>query len=217
MSLPPGEPTFNLMPPLPAAGPVIAARAARAGRPRSAQAEAAILAAAIELLLEHGFEAMSIGQLAARAGVGKATIYRRWSSKLEVVIAALAQLSPPPPAVDTGSTVGDLLELISRRVADMTRTGRHLLIPRLTAELRNNPELRDPLVEKVVAPGLAPVRAIFERGIERGELRADLDPDLAVDLVAGPFIYRLVRGAELDQILDDAPSVIAAVMKGIGR
>jgi AcrR family transcriptional regulator len=187
------------------------------GRPRSAQAEASILATAIELLLEQGFEAMSMGQLAERAGVGKGAIYRRWRSKLEVVIAALSQLAPPQPQVpDTGSLLDDLLEVARMRFKQGERSGRFLLLPRLVPELRSNPQLRGPFVEHVLAPARAPVRAIFERAIERGELRAELDPDLALDLVAGPLIYRLLIGDDIDQVIANAPSVIQAILEGIG-
>jgi AcrR family transcriptional regulator len=187
------------------------------GRPRSSHADAAILAAAIDLLIERGFEGMSIAQIAERAGVGKPTIYRRWSSKTEVVIAALAQLWEPPSVPDTGSTAGDLLALVRMRLQQIERSGRHLLFPRLAAELRTNPQLRDPFIKNVVGPTRDRLRIIFERGVERAELRADLDPGLAIDLLGGPFMFRLIMGEEVTQIIADAPAVIEAMIKGIGR
>jgi AcrR family transcriptional regulator len=187
------------------------------GRPRSAHVEAAVFKAAMELLLEHGFEGMSMGQIAARAGVGKPAIYRRWPSKLAVVVAALSAVADPvvvPP--DTGSTAGDLLAFVRLRQETLQRGG-YLLLPRLVSELRTNPELRQPVLEHVVAPGRAPLRAIVERGIARGELRGDLDPELIVDLLAGPFAYRLFFGDDPARIGDDAPAMLAAVLEGIGR
>jgi hypothetical protein len=113
--------------------------------------------------------------------------------------------------------VGDLLELARLRLTEMERRGRHLLLPRLTGELRANPELREPFIENVVGPARARLWAIFERGVEQRELRADLDPDLAVDLVGGPLLHRLVMGDEAERIIAHVPAVIGALMEGIGR
>ena len=165
------------------------------GRPRSARAHRAILDSAIELLLEDGFTGMSMEGVAARAGVGKATIYRRWSSKTELELP------------DTGSVRADLLDLGRQALASLGDPEYANLLARMRGEAAKHPELREAYQHKLVAPRREVVAAVIRRGIERGELRDDLDLELLVDMVVGPVIYRSLIGGRfgpehLDRLAD---------------
>lgn len=171
----------------------------RLGRPRSAQADEAILDAALAQFAKLGFDGLSVEGVAARAGVAKATIYRRYPSKVELVIAACARLSAevaPPP--DTGSARGDLEIIVANlcRLLGTTMAGR--AIAQMVSETARLPELAE-AHHAFVAQRRANCLEVLRRGVERGELRADLDPEAAADLVGGPIFFRhLVSGAPLD-------------------
>ena len=122
------------------------------GRPRSAEAEQAILAATLRMISAVGVAGTTIEGVAAEAGVGKTTIYRRWPSKTDLVIAAISGLAPPGEPPDTGSFAGDmgaLAELQQRRLAG---TGLLTLVPRVLAEAMSDPELHQAFLDEVVNP-----------------------------------------------------------------
>lgn len=171
----------------------------RSGRPRSAQADEAILDAALEQFAELGFDGLSIEGVADRAGVSKTTIYRRYASKAELVLAACERVCHQiAPAPDTGSLRGDLEAILANlcRLLGTTIAGR--AVPQLVSESARIPELAD-AYHAFVAQRREKCRTALRRGIERGEARADLDVETAADLVAAPVFYRhLVTGAPLD-------------------
>ena len=183
------------------------------GRPRSAEADEAILDAAIELFADAGLEGLTVEGVAARAGVGKATVYRRYPGKLELVVAAwkaCADVEAPPP--DTGSIRGDLRELVDALVTRLTCTVVGRAMPMLVAEAARVPELSAEH-QVIVREKRARVRAVVERAVVRGDLRAGIDPDLVVDACVGPIFYRfLVTRDPLDERFADAlvDSVLAA-------
>jgi AcrR family transcriptional regulator len=169
-------------------------------RPRSAQSHAAILQAALELVVEDGLRATTIEGIATRAGVGKATIYRRWKTKEELFIEALRTIAFPLPDPDTGSLRGDVEAIIAFNLEHATRKAA-LLMPRLMVEAADDPELFTVMQDVLVEPRRAVLRTILRRGVERGEVRADVDPETAIDLLIGPFIYAvLVTGADLQEV-----------------
>jgi AcrR family transcriptional regulator len=161
----------------------------RPGRPRSQSAQRAILDAALDLLAAEGFERMSIEAVAARAGVGKTTIYRWWTSKDDLVIDAMENLIAEVQPPDTGSVRGDLVELMVQieRVLTSTRAGD--VFPRMVAEVAAASALGVAYLERVIAPRFAILDSILARGVRRGELRADLDLELARDLLIGPMVF----------------------------
>ena len=167
------------------------------GRPRDPEVDRAILDASLVELRESGFGGFSVDAVAARAGVGKATIYRRWSAKEELVLAAAETLLADVPVPDTGSARADLLVLASGMAAKLASETMGCLAADLAAESARNPEARALLARFATArrkPALAAVR----RGVERGELRADVDPETVVDAVVGPVFYRSrISGAPL--------------------
>jgi AcrR family transcriptional regulator len=175
----------------------VSATASRApGRPRSARADGAILEAALAALVERGFAGLSVEQVAERAGVSKATIYRRYPTKNDLVIAAMDTLGrATTPAPDTGSLRDDLEALAQIALARGRDDPRRLLaMPRLVAEAAcTDPDLFQAVERSLIAPRRAAVMTALERAVERGELPATLDLDIATDLYLGPVIFYLLR------------------------
>ena len=174
-------------------GNVSGATEGRPGRPRSVESQQAILRSTLELLAESGYIGLRIEAVAARAGVGKSTIYRHWSTKHELVAEALGTTASPE-VPDTGSVRGDLLVLGRRRVANLNARDAERLLPRLLGETADNPGLRELIGEQLVRPREAIVAMVLRRGIERGEVSADVDVDLVAATVLGALLYRYATG-----------------------
>jgi len=166
-----------------------------AGRPRSEEAHQAILSATLELLVEVGFSSLTVEGVAQRAGVGKATIYRRWRSKLPLIIEAYGLL-PQLEEVDTGNIVSDLEEMLRNYLELLTSTPLRGVIPSIAGERAHNEELSE-LFDPIVRGRRRPLIAVLERGVARGELPSDLDLDLAADLLVGPITTRLFFGSKI--------------------
>jgi AcrR family transcriptional regulator len=186
---------------------------ARSGRPRSERAHQAILTAARELLIEEGFASLRLEHVAARAGVGKATIYRRWSSKQELAQELLLELAGPHIAIDeTGNTREELLAAVVNPMRAVTETDFGPVIRAMLSKIASDPSIGDPFRATVVAARRAEVARVIQRGIERGDLRADADAELATELLVGPVYFRLMFGGVLDH--DFAERVVDSVMRG---
>ena len=167
-----------------------------AGRPRSGEAHQAILDATLELLVEVGFSALTVEGVASRAGVGKATIYRRWASKLPLVVEAFGQL-PGFEEVDSGSVAEDLKQMLRGYIQVFNSTPLASALPSLAGERTHNPELSE-LFDPVSKQRRRPLLSALERGVARGELPGDLDLELAADLVVGPIAVSLFfKGGKL--------------------
>ncbi len=162
---------------------------AAAGRPRSEEAHQAILDATLELLVEVGFSSLTVEGVASRASVGKATIYRRWPSKLPLVVEAFGQL-PGFEEVDSGRVSDDLKEMLRRYILTFHNTPLASVLPSLAGERAHNPELSE-LINPVSMQRRRPLIAALERGVERKELPADVDLDLLADIVVGPIAVAL--------------------------
>ena len=163
------------------------------GRPRSAEAHQAILSATLTLLDEIGYRALTIEAVAARAGVGKTTIYRRWPSKLELVVEAVAEMRPPLPTEDTGSIQGDFLAFQRGQISRVAAGPMPRIAPRLLAESVNDRELHEAVQRELIDPIRKAIGEVLQRGVDRGELRADLDLELATDVIHGTVVYRILR------------------------
>jgi AcrR family transcriptional regulator len=165
------------------------------GRPRSKEADRAILAAAAELLVERGLAEMSMEEVAARAGVGKATVYRRWSTRgtlaLDAFVADYLRRQPLP---DTGSLRGDLTAALRTWMRLVTRTPVGRVLRGLLAEAQRDPALAAAWTERVIGPVRAEHRIIVRRAIARGEVPAETDPDVVMDLLYGSAYHRLLQG-----------------------
>jgi len=172
---------------------------ARRGRPRRADADGAILSAALQLLAEVGVGGLSMDELAQRAGVGKATIYRRWTSKESLVLDALHTATTPIPTPDEGDLRSDLITYTDALIERFGAGRGSDVLPHLIAASCYDDHLRASLDEYTRARQ-ATTRLILGRGIERGELPPDADLDLLVDVILGPFFYRhLLTGDPLDR------------------
>jgi AcrR family transcriptional regulator len=180
----------------------------RKGRPRDATADERILAAAAELILKHGYDNMTVDEVAAVAKAGKATVYRRWAGKEDLAFAALAQLySQEFPIPDTGSVLGDLRAAYRQGLEFANSDAGRAYLRMSVAE-----SLRDERIAALYVGAHeaqeAAARVIFERGIERGELRPDFRIDLAISSFGGLVVLRTVIGRpapaveEIDDLID---------------
>jgi AcrR family transcriptional regulator len=160
----------------------------RPGRPRSEQAEQAIIEATLDLFAEQGFEGVCVELVAARAGVGKATIYRRWPNKEELLLAALGSLKSPLPEPKGVSVRDDLLAMVEVMCADKADPRKARRYALLLGEGQKYPRLMARYKETVVEPRREAMRAVIRRGIETGELRSDTDVEVAVLALTGAVI-----------------------------
>jgi len=159
------------------------------GRPRSPERDAAILEATLVEYGEHGFDGMSVEAVAARAGASKATIYRRYQSKVALVAAALEHAGEQRPVTGTGTLAGDV-EVVLRHLVELTRDPVHGPgLRHIVADGLRNPEL-GAVYATFVRNRRATTHALLREAIERGELRADVDLDVATDAIGGPVFYR---------------------------
>jgi len=165
------------------------------GRPRSDEVDKAILRATSELLSERGLDAMTIEDVAARAGVGKSSIYRRWPTKGTLALDAFLNdfLAQQPP-VNDGTLKGDLQEALTLWSSAVvgTPTGRALVA--LVAEAQHDHVLAQGWIERVMTPVREQHRTMVVRAIERGEIPADSDIDVIMDLLYGAAYHRLLQG-----------------------
>jgi AcrR family transcriptional regulator len=171
------------------------------GRPRSPERDAAILEAALAEYGEHGFDGMSVEAVAARAGASKATIYRRYASKLPLVAAALQHAGEQRPIASTGTLAGDV-EAVLRHLVDLTRDPVHGPgLRHIVADGLRNPEL-GAVYADFVRQRRSKTHALLREAVERGEMRADVDLDLATDAIGGPIFYRhLITHLPIDDAL----------------
>jgi AcrR family transcriptional regulator len=167
----------------------------RRGRPRSEKAREAILEAAAELLLARGLEAVSMDEVAERAGVSKATIYRWWPTKETLALDALYhEWAPPPDARVSGSLRGDLLSLLRPWVRLVGKRPYGRVIAALITEAQTDPAFAEQYRERFVEPRRDQARPLLLDAIARGELPATTDVELALDLLYGPLYHRLLHG-----------------------
>ncbi len=185
------------------------------GRPRSPEADHAILEATIQLLAEHGYAGLSIEGVAAKAGVGKTTVYRRWPSKVPLVLDAISQLAEQIAPPDTDSTRDALVKLMSGMIRLMTRSAAGKVLCGLSEELQHNKELAETVRSRYIARRRQIVFDIVDRGVARGELRSDADRELIADMLAGPVVYRLMlSGAHITT--DMADRIVDTLLQGVG-
>jgi AcrR family transcriptional regulator len=172
----------------------------------------AILDATRELLAEGGVKTLTVEGVAARAGVAKTTIYRRWRSKDELALAVLIDMVEQFVAVpDLGGTRDELVAFVGGAVRILGSTLMGRVMQGLVSDLAADPELARAFRERVVATRVAEVHRLVEIGIERGDLRPDTDRELMHELLFGPIYYRLMlSGAPLEDGL--AERVVDAVL-----
>jgi AcrR family transcriptional regulator len=181
---------------------------------RNERSRRAILTAAAELVHEVGYRRLTIEAIAARAGVGKQTIYRWWPSKGAVVLDGfLAAVNEDPDDLslpDTGDVAADLRGVLRAIVAELadpklSGTSRALMI-----EMQEDTELADTMLERLLGPQLAAIADRLRAAQHAGQLRADLDLAVAVELLLGPLYHRwLLRTAPLTEAYADMVTDLA--------
>jgi AcrR family transcriptional regulator len=183
------------------------------GRPRSDRAHRSITRAFRELLIEVGWSRVRMEHVAARAKVGKATIYRHFDSKHQLALEVLMDLSTPYLAVpDVGDTRTELLATVLAPMRALTETDFGPVIRALLSEIARNPELGDPFRATVVQARRDEVARVIARGIRRGDLRPDVEPEVATEMLVGPVYWRLMFGGELDA--EFAERIVDEVLQG---
>ena len=184
------------------------------GRQRSTVAETAVLKATMELLEDRHLSSVTAEDIASKAGVSKATLYKWWPNKSRIALDAfLAQMAEDVPIPDTGSARLDFLGQLKSAIRFYT-SQRGRVLSQFIAEGRSDPELLKAFQERFQEPRRKAVRVSWERGVARGELRADIDAGTVIDLLFGPIVYRLMT--EHGPLNDAAAEMLVeAVFSGI--
>ena len=184
-------------------GPMPTNRASRIGRPRSTEADAAILKATRAALVELGWSKLTMGDVAARAGVAKTTLYRRWSGKNELVVDAVAALFDELELPDRGSLAADVEGVVLRFAALLERPETRTALMALIAESTTDDALRARVRSSIVDRQKRLVTEGRSRAQGRGELPAESDPeaaartaDLIFDVIAGAVVHRALVSSE---------------------
>jgi AcrR family transcriptional regulator len=179
------------------------------GRPRDARVDEGILEATVDLLADRGYQALSIAAVAEQAGVGKPAIYRRYGSKAELVVAALARLAEAPEAPlpdDTRTALSSLLAATARVIGT---PGGLAIMGSLLAQGRSDPELAEAFRARVVRPRHAVVEAVMRRAADRGELRPEADLEAVDGMLFGAILARATLGEMPDDVWAERVVAIA--------
>ena len=189
-------------------GPGAVVRTRAPGRPRDGRVDQAIVETTLALLAEVGPTALSVEEVASRAGVSKATIYRRFPTKDDLVVAALASLNESLMAGAVDGPVRDVLVTLVtawwEQNAD-SRSGQ--LFPRVLAHAKSNPRMFCSFYDQVIEPRRDVYRAVIGRGIEAGELRSDTDIELLTTLIIASSVYTLqIRASGRDALPGVGPA-----------
>jgi AcrR family transcriptional regulator len=184
------------------------------GRPRSPKIHDAVLAAAVDLVLAHGFATLTMDSIAAAADVGRMTLYRRWPNKAAIVMDAFVARVDPNTLFSPAEDYLETIRLQMRTMAKSFRGKDGVLIRALLGAAQLDPELAAALRERWTMPRRQMAVAYFQDGMKRGYLRPDADPDAIIDLLYAPIYYRLQMGtgpltnAYIDEIFEH-------VMRGV--
>ncbi len=166
---------------------------ARPGRPRDPGVDRAIVRETLRALADQGYQGMSIEGVAEAAGVGKTTIYRRYASKVEMVVAALSTIRHSMgPLSDTGSLRSDLAGMMTQAHRILPRVFR--VMDAVLVEEGRNPELLELVRERILRPRRDEVMTMLRRAADRGEVRPNIDPEAAVHAIVGSMFMRRLLG-----------------------
>ena len=183
------------------------------GRPRSERADQAILSAALDLFADCGPDALCIEQVAAKAGVGKATIYRRWPGKEDMLLDAVSTLRTQLPEPQGRSVRADLIALLNAICRDAADRRRARLFALLQGEGSRYPRLMATYIETVVQPRRDVVRSVLRRGVATGELREDTDIEAASFLLDGAVLASMYGPGPTDARY--ARRVVEELLRGL--
>jgi AcrR family transcriptional regulator len=195
-------------------GEAVTAASRPRGRPRAPEVDDAILGAALRLLAERGYAGLSLDRVAAAAGVGKPTLYRRWSSKADLTTAALAhRIDVERQASDRVSTERALTFLLTNLRERLLRANSMALVGTLLAEEKRTPELIGLFRERIWRRRSTMLREVLERGRVRGEIRAEADVEATIDLLIGSIYARYLSGAGVPKSWPER--IVALVLGGL--
>jgi AcrR family transcriptional regulator len=178
----------------------VSERQGRGGRKRDASRDGVILETTLDVLAETGYERMTTDMVAARAGASKATIYRRWPSKADLVVDAVESLRAEPATVaaDTGTLVGDLDSLLDAS-GNPSASRKSKVMMGLLSLMPHDADLSGAVQRRIVGPRTEAIRTAVEREQARGGIRPDRDPGLLASVVAAMLAYRsIVTGEPVD-------------------
>ncbi|MEU4113764.1 TetR/AcrR family transcriptional regulator [Kitasatospora sp. NPDC028055] len=191
----------------------------RRGRPRSEAAEQAIFTAVEDLMADgKALSELTIEGIATAAGVGKATIYRRWPNKEALLVDLVSRLEEPLPAPTGGGAREDLIAMVDyirrRGLAKRTRW----VLKATLGQMQTLPELHHAYRERVIKPRREVGILAIRRAVAEGLIRDDLDVELLGDLLMGPILYRSILSDDTDlEDPDLARQLVDSVLEGIGR
>jgi AcrR family transcriptional regulator len=191
------------------------ARSSRGGRPRDPSRDGVIRAAILRLLADVGYGALTMDAVAAEAGVGKATIYRRWSGKEELFVDVVRTAEPPDAELPGTSMRDDLVALLEQLRLRGLMARSSALLHSVFAQMKSSPKVWDAYHTIVIAPRRRKQVAILRRGQANGELRTDIDVELVNDLFIGPMLFRTIMqpNAELPEGLSE--QIVDTVLEGL--
>lgn len=188
----------------------------RRGRPRDPDADQRILDAAVRLLLDRGAQAMTVDAVAELAGVGKATVYRRWPSKDDLAFAAVEGLFTQEVRVpDTGSLLGDITDVYRDLLRLASGPDGDAFFRTAAVEAGRDNRIRD-LYRISLANRLEVSNVIFDRAIDRGELDPDVDRQLFFDWPAGVLLLRILTGVPVPGV-EEAGELARVTLYGFAR
>lgn len=187
----------------------------RGGRPRSDDADRAIIDATLDLLGEVGITPLSIEGVAARAGVGKATVYRRWANKDALIVDAMATLKGPIPQPEGRSFREDMTILLNSQARGHEAARQRRIYTCFVGEVGRHPELARLYVETVIEPRREVMRGVLREAIARGELRDDLDLELMLHLITAPVLHWTVRDPDHPLDLELMRRFFDATLEGL--
>jgi AcrR family transcriptional regulator len=184
------------------------------GRPRDDSVDKRVVEATLSLLAEEGLAALSVESIAATAGVSKTSIYRRWDSKEEIIVDAVATVAQAVEVSDTGDLRHDLVTAINglRGLVSDTRAGE--VFPWLVSEIASRSEIGILYFTTVVRPRRLAIANLLASAQERGAIRGSLDIDTAVDVLTGPVILRRLAGNIDSAPADWAEIVVDSLLSG---
>ena len=184
------------------------------GRPRDPKTDERIIEAAAELLRQRGFERMTVDEVAAKAGVGKATVYRRWPSKDDLAVAAMERLySVEIPDVDTGSLRSDLAESY-RAVLTFVGSPQGSAYLKMSIAESVRDERIAALYRTATERAESQAHRMYERAMDRGEIREDVDLDCCVQWLGGLIAVRAITNRPLPTV-EDVPHLVDLSLRGV--
>lgn len=187
------------------------------GRPRSIHADQAILQATLDLLAEVGYQSMSIEAIASRAGVGKTTIYRRYTSKEELVADAIESFRDDLATPDTGSFWGDMDILINNAAKKIDSPLGRQTLALIISTASSNPQFAEVYWTKYTKVRREALSKVLKRAKSRGEIHKDADIELVIDLLSGSLYYALIFKPITEPVEAYMRRTMNLLLKGIGN